>query len=216
MIRIVMAEDHTLLRESLSQILSAESDFTVVGLAENGREAITLVETLKPDVVVMDIGMSQLNGLEATLRITRDFPEARIIILTQHSMEEYILRAFKNGASGYLLKKSALKDLVNAIHTVMRGELYISSTISRTVMTQLLNHQRPDEEDLLFNELSDRERETLQLVAEGNGNQEIADLLKISKRTVEIYRTNLMKKLKMNSTAELTRYAISKGLASVE
>lgn len=216
MIRIVMAEDHTLLRESLSQILSTEEDFKVVGHAEDGREAIALVASLMPDVVVMDIGMSKLNGLEATLRITREFPGVRVIILTQYSMEEYIYRAFNNGACGYLLKKSALKDLVNAIHTVVRGEFYLGSTISKAVVQKLLSLKRNDSDALLFEELSARERETLQLIAEGNSNQEIADLLEISKRTVEVYRTNLLKKLKMNSTAELTHYAIAKGLATLD
>ncbi|MCK5147675.1 response regulator transcription factor [bacterium] len=216
MIRILLAEDHVILREGLAQMLDREEGMEVVGQATDGREALGLVHDLEPDLVIMDIGMQNLNGLDATLRIKQANPSVHIIMLTQHEAEEYIFRAFENGAMGYLIKKTALKNLVSAIHAVMKGQYYISPSISEAFVTSFLAQQRSSKTVKNVKQLTEREREILQLIAEGKSTKIISNILNISIKTVESHRGNIMNKLKMHSIAELTRYAITTGLIHLE
>ena len=211
-----MAEDHTILRESLGQILEREGGFHVVGQVQDGREAIEAVERLDPDVVLMDIGMHGMNGLEATRQIKESHPDIRIIILTQYVIEEYIQQAFVNGASAYLVKSSALKDLVSAIGVVMQGQRFISPAVPAAMSQAVLERLRDNPEENPLAHLTKRERDVLKLVAEGHSSRRIAEVLEISIRTVETHRTNLMQKLDLHNTAELTRYAIQWGLGPIE
>jgi DNA-binding NarL/FixJ family response regulator len=206
-IRVVLAENHTLVRKGLDALLADEPDIQVVGEAQDGREALRQVEALRPDVVLMDISMPGLNGLEATRQIVRRYAGVRVLMLTMHADEAYILEALKAGASGYLLKEAAPEELVLAIGAVARGESFLSPPISRTVITQYLRHDlsAPDES---LERLTEREREVLQLVAEGHNNREIAALLSLSVKTVENHRAHLMDKLDIHTVAGLTQYAI--------
>lgn len=211
-----MAEDHTILRESLGQILEREGGFHVVGQVQDGREAVEAVERLDPDVVLMDIGMHGMNGLEATRQIKERHPDIRVIILTQYVIEEYVQQAFVNGASAYLVKSSALKDLVSAIGAVMQGQRFISPAVPAAMSQAVLERLRDNPEESPLAHLTKRERDVLRLVAEGQSSRGIAEVLEISTRTVETHRTNLMQKLDLHNTAELTRYAIQWGLGPIE
>jgi two-component system response regulator NreC len=174
------------------------------------------VQQLLPDVVVMDITMPALSGLEATRQIKKRFPEVKVLILTMHATEEYVFQILRAGASGYVVKQAAPAELISAIRAVCRGESFLSPAISRKVVEEYIRQAEAIEGKDSYDRLTDREREVLQLVAEGHSNQEIAGLLHISVKTVETHRTNLMAKLDIHSTAELTRYAIRKGVISPE
>jgi DNA-binding NarL/FixJ family response regulator len=206
-IRVLLAENHTIVRKGLSALLADEPDIQVVGEAQDGREALRQVEALRPDVVLMDISMPGLNGLEATRQIARRYVGVRVVMLTMHTDEEYILEALKAGASGYLLKEAAPEELVLAVQAVSRGESFLSPSVSRTVINQYLRHDQtaPDES---LERLTEREREVLQLVAEGHNNRDIAALLSLSVKTVENHRAHLMAKLDIHTVAGLTQYAI--------
>ena len=213
--RVLLAEDHTIVRKGLRSLLDKETGIEVVGEAEDGREAIVKAEELHPDVVVMDIAMPGLNGLEATRQIKKRFPDMKIIILTMHANEEYILQSLKAGASGYLVKKSAPAELISAINAVHKGNSFLSPSISRTVIDEYIRRSKEiSEGEEGFEQLTVREREVLQLIAEGRKTREIAELLYISIKTVETHRAHIMNKLDIHSTAELTRYAIRKGIIS--
>jgi len=207
-IKVFLAEDHPLVRKGIRSILDQEFNVEVIGEAENGREALTKIEQLLPDMVILDISMPILNGLEVTRQIKKRQPKIKIIILTMHTSEEYVFEIMQAGASGYVLKQSAPKELVIAIYEVNMGRLYFSTEISKNVIDRL------DEKKLIFSDkdmkpdLTEREREIIQLVAEGNTTRKIADILFISPKTVESHRTNLMNKLDIHSVADLTRYAI--------
>lgn len=212
-ISVLLAEDHTIVRKGLRSLLDREISIEVVGEAEDGREAIRKAEELLPDVVVMDIAMPGLNGLEATRRLKKRFPAMKIIILTVHANEEYVLQSLRAGASGYLVKKAAPIDLISAIRAVYHGESFLSPSISRTVIDEYLRQdekllEREDD----FTKLTEREKEVLQMVAEGRTSREIADLLFISIKTVETHRANIKEKLNIRTTAELAQYAIEKGM----
>ncbi|MBM9514029.1 response regulator [Desulfogranum marinum] len=215
-IKVIVVEDHTIVRKGLCALLYVESDIEVVGEAENGREAINMVEQLMPDVVLMDITMPELNGMDATRQLKKRFPDLKILILSVHTSEEYIFETLRAGASGYLVKRSATSDLIKAIHVAHEGDSYLSPDISNKVITYYVKQKEGgSDEPKGLEKLSDREREVLQLIAEGRVNREIAKQLFISPKTVEAHRSNIQKKLKLSGTAELTKYAIIKGLVEL-
>jgi len=209
---ILLADDHALLRAGLRVLLDAQPDMCVVAEAADGREALSLAADLHPDVVLLDVAMPGLNGLEALLRLKQIAPQARVIILSMHATEEYVVRALRNGALGYLLKDSAPAELLNAVRAAGRGERYLCSPLTAEVVEDYL--RRTGEENSLFDRLTPREREILQLLAEGNSTQSIANTLGLSPKTVETHRANLMDKLNLYDVASLTRFAIRVGLVN--
>ena len=212
-IKVLLAEDHTIVRKGLHSLLEKEIGIEVVGEAEDGREAVRKAEKLQPDVVVMDIAMPGLNGLEATRQIKKRFPEMKIIILTVHANEEYVLQTLRAGASGYLVKKAAPADLIEAIQAVYKGDSFLSPSISKTVIDEYIRQtETKSERDIICGKLTTREREVFQLIIEGHKNREIADLLYVSIKTVETHKAHIMDKLNVHSTAELIRYAMDKDL----
>lgn len=215
-IRVLVVDDHTILREGLRAMLALYEDIQVVGEAENGREAVEKVRALSPDVVLMDIAMPELGGLEATAEIRRTSPNTRVLILTQHENKEYIYPILKAGASGYILKRALGAELVAAIRAVHSGDAYLHPSIAKAVVDGYVDRQpKPKGEDR-YDRLSDRERQVLKLVADGRSNQEIADILCLSVKTIMGYRANVMEKLGIHSRTELVKYAIRKGLVQVE
>ena len=213
--RIVIAEDHTILREGLRVLLCSDPEFEVVGEAEDGRDAIRCVENLSPDLVLMDLSMPRMNGLEAIKEIKKRSPETKIITLTVHKTEEYILAALEAGADGYVLKDATHSELVIAIKNVLIGKRYLDSGISEKVIEGYLEGKRTLNTKSPWDALTPREREILKLIAEGYKNKEIADYLFISLKTVEKHRSNLMKKLDLHSVAALTAFAMEKGLVNL-
>ncbi len=212
-IKVLLAEDHTIVRKGLHSLLEKEIGIEVVGEAEDGREAVRKAEKLQPDVVVMDIAMPGLNGLEATRQIKKRFPEMKIIILTVHANEEYVLQTLRAGASGYLVKKAAPADLIEAIQAVYKGDSFLSPSISKTVIDEYIRQtETKSERDIIYGKLTTREREVFQLIIEGHKNREIADLLYVSIKTVETHKAHIMDKLNVHSTAKLIRYAMDKDL----
>ncbi|MGI8825126.1 MAG: response regulator [Chloroflexota bacterium] len=213
--RVLLVDDHAIVREGLRLVLAAEENIEVIGEGGDGREALDLLEALHPDVIVMDIAMPNLNGLEATRQITRRFPAVRVVILTMHENQQYLLQIIKAGATGCVLKRSMGRELVTAIASAMRGESYFSPTIATTIVEdyrRLLAHPEKIDED----PLTEREREILQLVVEGQTNRQIADLLTLSIKTVQAHRANIMEKLGAHDRADLVKYAIRTGMISSE
>lgn len=211
-INVFLVDDHTVVRQGLRALLEAEEDMSVVGEAENGRQAVQMVKRLQPDVVVMDIAMPSLNGLEATRQISRDNPKSKVLILSSHSDDEYVQQLTDAGASGYLVKQTAAQDLVAAIREARKGNAFFSPAISK----RLLDHYRASigkpPSDRRSPKLTPRELEVLQLIAEGFANKQIAGELFIRIKTVEKHRQQLMHKLDIHDVAGLTRYAIAKGI----
>ena len=214
-IRIILADDHNLLREGIKNLLKSEPNIEVIAEAENGRETLNLVEIHQPDIILMDIGMPELNGIEATIKIKEQVPETKIIALSMYSDRQYILKMFKAGASGYLLKDCAIEDLTKAIGTVMRNNIFLSPKISGIVINDFINKSLVDEE-ISGSELSVREKEVLQLIAEGKSTKQIAERLYISIKTVESHRKHIMVKLNLHTIPELTKYAIRTGITTLE
>jgi DNA-binding NarL/FixJ family response regulator len=216
-IRVLLAEDHTLVRKGLRALLDDEMGIDVVGEAQDGREAVEMAEQLRPDIVLMDITMPALNGLEATRQIKAQSPDARVLVLTRHANEEYIYQVLRAGASGYVVKQAAPAELVMAIQAVYRGDTFLSPTVSGKVVEEYIRRAEAivSSEDS-YDRLTPREREVLQLIAEGRTSPEIAEMLHISVKTVGHHRTNLMNKLDIHSTAELTQYAIRKGVITLD
>jgi two-component system response regulator NreC len=206
-IRILLADDHALVRQGFRMILDAQSDMEIVGEAGNGREAVELAEKLQPDLVVMDVTMPELNGIEATRRLTGVAPRARVLALSMHKDSVYVREILRAGARGYLLKDSADTDLLAAVRAVAKGEGYLSPAVSDAVLTDYRRHVT-DPLDLL----TTREREVLQMIAEGKTNKEIATSLNLSVYTVEAHRGRVMEKLNLHSTGELVRFALRNGL----
>ncbi len=193
-----------------------ESDgIEIIGEADNGHEAVAKVMQLQPDVVIMDISMPLLNGLEATRQIKEQRPEIKVIILTMHSDEEYVLQSLRLGVEGYLVKRTAPAELVTAIKAAYRGDSFLSPSISKTIIDEYLRQSEAAHQNDSLESLTNREREVLQLIAEGNSIREIAELFYISEKTVRVHRTNLMKKLGLFNTAALTLYALRKGVISI-
>ena len=214
-IRILLADDHKITRQGLRSLLEKQPDMEVVAEAEEGRTAVRLVRELVPNVVIMDVSMPDLNGMEATRRIVAEFPNVKIIALSMHSDSLFVTEMLRSGASGYLLKDCAFEELERAIRTVMANKTYLSPSISGVVVDDYLH--RLSKADFSNSEvLSDREREVLQLVAEGKSTKQIALKLHISTKTVETHRRQIMNKLDIHTVAELTKYAIRKGLTSLE
>jgi len=213
--RIVIAEDHTILREGLKSLLRADPDFDIVGEAEDGRDAIRGAQTLSPDLVLMDLSMPRMNGLDALKEIKKQNPEVKIIVLTVHKTEEYVLTTLQAGADGYVLKDATHSELVMAIKNVLMGKRYLSPGISEKVIEGYLEGRKTIKTRSAWDTLTQREREILKLIAEGYKNKEIADYLFISLKTVEKHRANLMRKLDLHNAAALTTYAVEKGLVTV-
>jgi two-component system response regulator NreC len=212
--KIVIAEDHTILREGLRALLSSQEDLDVVGEAEDGREAIRQVEELAPDLILMDLSMPKMNGVEAIREIRRRVPETKILALTVHKAEEFIVEVLQAGADGYIPKDASSNELMMAIKSVLMGKRYLSPSVSKVVIEGYLESRQTFASSTPWETLTKREREILKLIAEGHKNKEIADFLCISVKTVEKHRANLMKKLDLHSAAALTAYAMERGLVT--
>lgn len=212
--RIVIAEDHTILREGLRALLSSDPDLKIIGEAENGRDAIQCVETMEPDLILMDLSMPKMSGMDAIREIKRRSPGVKILVLTVHKTDEYILASLEAGADGYVLKDATKTELMSAIATVLKGKRYLSPEVSGKVIEGYLKGKKSIKVKSVWDVVTSREREILKLVAEGYKNREIADYLCISVKTVDKHRTNLMKKLDLHSVSALTAFAIEKGLVS--
>jgi two-component system response regulator NreC len=213
-IRIVLADDHAVMRTGLRLVLERQADFTVVGEASDGREAVALVQREAPDVLVMDIGMPNLNGIEGARQVAAAEPQVAVVILSMHSDESYVLRALKAGARGYLLKESAESDLIAAIRAVHAGKAFFSPAVSRMLVEDYVRQLQDREIEDSYELLTTREREILQLVAEGKSNKEVAAVLNLSLYTIETHRGNLMEKLGLHTVPELILYAVRKGVIS--
>ena len=221
-IRVVLVDDHTLVRAGMRALLDKMPGIDVVAEAIDGREAIQLLGTTQPDIVVMDIAMRGLNGLEATAQIKKDAPQVRVIILSMHANEEYVIQAIHAGAMGYLLKDAATAELELAVRAVARGETYLSPVVSKHVISNYLQRVSGDDSEGLRREtsfgdsLTSRQREILQLIAEGHTTREIAETLHLSVKTIETHRTQLMDRLDIHDIAGLVRYAIRTGLITAD
>jgi DNA-binding NarL/FixJ family response regulator len=215
-IKVFIADDHAMMREGLRLIIEAQRDISVIGEAADGRQAVRLIQRLAPDVVIMDIAMPILNGIEATEQILNSKTFTQIIILSMHATKEHIFRALEAGAKGYLLKESAGKELVKAIRAVYAGNRFLSDRISQTVIEDYIHQRIADSEESPIKRLSPREREVLQLVVEGKTSAEIASNLFLSPKTVETYRSRLMHKLGIKDLPGLVKFAIQHGMTSVE
>lgn len=216
-VTILLADDHTIVRQGLAKLLESEPDLKVIGEASNGREAIEKVETLKPDIVLMDIGMPQLNGIEAVRQIKKKQPHIKVIILSMHSHERFISEALSLGATGYLMKDSTGRDIVKAIRAATKGDTFLSPAISRHVVESYLSMKRGNSSPRdLYSTLSNREREVFQMIAEGRTVKEISEILCVSVSTIKTHRANIMDKLKMKNLSQLIQFAINLGLAEIE
>ena len=213
-INIVLAEDHTILREGLKALLSADPKFKIIGEAEDGREAVRCAEKMNPDLMLMDLSMPRMSGMEAIREIKRRYPGVKVIALTVHKTEEYLHTTLQAGADGYVLKDATHAELVLAIKNVMKGKFYLSPGVSEKVIEGYLEGKEGTVPDSPWETLSQREREVLKMIAEGYKNKEIAEDLCISLKTVEKHRANLMKKLDLHNAAALTVYAMQKGLVT--
>ena len=211
---IVIAEDHTILREGLCSLISSQEDLEVVGQAGDGREAIRQVEGLEPDLILMDLSMPRMSGVEAIREIKKRIPKTKILALTVHKTEEFILEVLQAGADGYIPKDASANELMMAIRSVLMGKRYLCPSVSGVVIEGYLESRRPLESGTPWDALTKREREILKLIAEGYKNKEIGDYLCISVKTVEKHRANLMKKLDLHSAAALTAYAMERGLVT--
>lgn len=211
-IQVFLADDHTIVRRGIRSLLETNDCIEVVGEAEDGREAVQKVREIRPDVVLMDIGMPGLNGLEATIQIKQVCPEVRVLILSMHTDEQYVQRVLQAGGSGYLVKQAAESELLVAIKAVNLGKTYLSPEISKDIVEGYLRHSSDEQSDGDYSIVTSREREVLQLVAEGKTNKEIAVLLEISVKTVDAHRTHILSKLKVKNSAELVLRASRMGL----
>jgi DNA-binding NarL/FixJ family response regulator len=213
-IRILLADDHTVVRDGLRALLERQPDMTVVAEAADGRDSVRLAEEQSPDVVVMDITMPNMNGIEATRRILAANPRTAVVILSMHQDESYVLRSLKAGAKGYLLKDSLRSDIVDAIRAVSQGRSFLTRKISRIMQEDYVRQMERRGVEDSYDLLTDREREILQLVAEGKANKEVAGLLNIGLTTVETHRTHILQKLGLHSVPELILYAVRKSIVS--
>lgn len=211
-IRVLLADDHTLVRAGIRGLLEKMAGIQVVAEAGDGREALRLIEATQPDVVLMDITMPGLNGLEAAARVTKDFPKVRVIMLSVHANEEYVWQALRGGAAGYLVKDAGPAELELAVTAVARGEMYLSPAVSKHVVQDYI--RRVAGETSTLDLLTPRQREILQMIAEGNTTKEVAERLNVSVKTVETHRAQLMERLDIHDVAGLVRYAIRVGLVS--
>lgn len=213
MIKILLADDHTILREGLKSLLNTDPEIEVIGEASNGYDAIALAGKLNPDVILMDIGMPVMNGLEATKKLKEEHPSIKILILTQYDSQEYLFSVLSAGAAGYVLKRTASTELLWAIKTVQEGLAYLSPVMTQALIKEYLKGEGPTIKTKEL--LTPREQEVLKLIAEGNTNQDIADILVLSLKTVQTHRAHIMEKLNFHDRTELVKYAIKKGIISV-
>lgn len=211
-IRILIADDHTIVRQGLARLLEDQPDMEVVGEAINGRMALEKAEALKPDVVIMDIAMPQMNGIEAAKRVCKSLPKTRVLVLSMYSHEHYIHDLLGAGVSGYLLKDAGGRDIINAIHAAMNGETYLSPSISKMVVSSYLSPQKASSREVRYSQLSNREREVFQLIAEGYSTRQIADMLCVSISTVKSHRSNILEKLQIETPVQLVHFALQLGL----
>jgi DNA-binding NarL/FixJ family response regulator len=210
--RLLLADDHTLLLEGIRLML--EPEFDLVGSVEDGQELLAAAKSLKPDVILLDISMPRLNGIDAARRLRKLLPSARLIFVTMHAGADYVTEAFRAGAMGYLLKRAAASELLTAIHTVLKGNHYVSPLVTRNALDLLISSTQPGGK--LSDRLTPRQREVLQLVAEGRSRKEIARILSISVKTVEFHKGKLMHELNLHTIADFTRYAIEHGIIMAE
>jgi len=211
-IRILIADDHTVIRSGLKLLLEQQPDFRVVAEANDGREAVELVLKEHPEVAILDIGMPLMNGIEATQQIVTKEPRTQVVILSMHSDEGYVLRALKAGAKAYILKNSAETDLIRAVHSVAEGKSFFSPAISKMLLEDYVRQIRDKNVEDSYDLLTPREREVLQLLAEGRTNKEVANLLKLSVYTVDAHRGNILQKLNLHGVPEMILYAVRKGI----
>ncbi len=214
-IKVLIADDHKMFRDGLRTLLQRHSGVEVIAEAEDGLQALKLVEEKDPDVVIMDISMPELNGIETTRKISSDFPNTKVVMLSMHSDRRFVVEALKAGAAGYLLKDSAFEELVQVIQKVQNDQVYLSSKINDIILKEYIQMVKRGGASA-FTVLSPREREVLQLLAEGKSTRQIADLLKVSIKTIETHRKQIMDKLEIRSVAELTKYAIREGLTALD
>ncbi|UCE56465.1 MAG: response regulator transcription factor [Desulfobacterales bacterium] len=215
-INIFLADDHTIVRQGLAKLIEAEPNFKVIGEAQNGRQAVRKVERLNPDIVIMDIAMPLLNGIEATRQIKKLSPQTKVIILSMHSHDRYISELISLGASGYLLKDSTGAEIIKAISAAMKGDVYLSPSISRRVVEDYLTLKKTSSREDLYTKLSNREREVFQMIAEGHSTKEISDILCVSPSTVKTHRANIMEKLQIDNISQLIQFAIRLGIVDVQ
>jgi len=211
-IKVLLADDHAIVREGVKMILAREPDFEVVGEAQDGRQALELVERMKPNVVVMDISMPGMGGIEATQQVKEGHPGVNVIALTMHEDESYVFKLLRAGASGYVLKRAAAQDLVQAVRAAAKGEAFLYPSVARKVVEDYLKRVEAGEERERYDGLTEREKEILTHIAEGLSNQQIAQKLYISIKTVQTHRAHILEKLGLHDRTELVRYAIRKGL----
>jgi len=211
---LLIADDHKILREGLKKLIEDQSDMEVVGEANNGREAISIINKTNPNVVIMDVSMPDMNGMEATKQIVKDFPHIKVVALSMHIEKQFVEGMFAAGALAYILKDCASEELVKAIRTVVKNKIYISADISDVVMEGYIESLSRDKKETSGN-LTSREREVLQLIVEGKKTKETAKILHTSVKTVETHRYNIMTKLNINNIACLTKYAIREGITSI-
>ncbi len=214
-IKIILVDDHAVIRSGLRMLLDAQSDMRIIGEADNGREALELTQSLKPDVVLMDIMMPVMNGIESTRRIRREFEDIAVLALTMHEDEQYFLEMLKAGASGYVPKRAAPDVLVSAIRTVNMGAMFIYPTMAKHILEEH-SEKECEDDSAISNELTPRENQVLILIADGLTNSEIGEKLGISYKTVDRHRENIMRKLDLHSRIELTKYAIREGLIDLD
>jgi len=214
-IKVLIADDHTILRQGIKALLDNQAEIEVIGEAKDGREALTLIERLLPDVILMDIAMPGLNGLEATRRIKKKFPKIKVLVLTMYTNEEYVFQILNAGANGYLVKETAFQDLISAIRAVYRDEAFMSPSISKKVINRYMQRVR-ETNNTTGDILTTREREILQLIAEGSSSKKIAEALFISPKTVETHRTHIMDKLNIHNRTDLVKYAIRTGIVDID
>lgn len=212
MIRVILADDHSVMRHGLRLILEQQADFEVLGEARDGREAVNLAAALHPDVAVLDITMPNMNGIEAARQITEKQPHIAVVVLSMHADESYVLRALKAGARGYLLKESPESDFISAIRSASEGKSFFSPAVSRLLVEDYVHQLQDRDIEDSYDLLTPREREILQMVAEGKTNKEIANQLNLSLYTVETHRGNMLQKLNLHSVPELILYAVRKGV----
>ena len=215
-ITVFLADDHTIVRQGLAKLLEVEPHFKVVGEAENGRQAVSMVEALKPEIVIMDISMPLLNGIEATRLIKKSCPQTKVIILSMHTHDRYIDELINLGVSGYLLKDSTGADIIKAISAAVKGDTYLSPSISRRVIEDYLYLKKKSPQEDLYGKLSNREREVFQMIAEGHSTKEISDILFISPSTVKTHRANIMEKLQFVNISQLIQFAIHLGIVDFQ
>ncbi len=214
-IKIILADDHNVLREGLKSLLNQQQDFEVIGEADNGRDAVRLTKKLEPDIVVLDIGMPNMNGIQATQHIVAEVPDTKVLALSMHSDHQFVVKMLQAGASGYMLKDCAYEELISAVRDITAGKFYLSKDVTGVVISNYINMIQAVDA-VSHPTLTSRERETLQLISEGKSTVETANLLNVSPKTIETHRKNIMDKLDIHNIADLTKYAVREGITSIE